>query len=571
MQDAARVLLETCLRAAHERHDVRRSLSAINAWLTRELERMPPESAGSTSSSPRGRAEATGGGQAHGVLTPAARSRADGDSADAEASDGTQRITTSLSVVVTRARWKAAACRLSLDKRNARASDDSAAAESTGSPSGTPSDTPSGESASGAKVEPIAAREASLRTRLTSLPDTSTWMLDMPFGKRISESDAFDVDPVTAAKLGQVADCYDAIATGAEIAMDLDESGSFRGGPPAAFLYLLAESQSALLQSLAGAPTRSDSDQRDIFLWLKEQTTRYRIYVDRYMRLDDPADPTLSKDLTERLRRSAREIADRAKGRHERSQVLSKVRYHVRKIVGSSPILSSEIESLEHALEAWAELGGERNDRHLADALAPLRELSKDASEELLDLLGEYPTRDGRRGKGANADGDDKGTIRPLRAASTAGISSSQSNSSGVAPDPERAKALLDEVQSLLDTQEVMLLTKPSDDVATAAQVDALGKALGARKFSVVTIDPAEDVETRAASLRQLVESDTQLFLLGIRFESEEYKTFKEACLARERLFVRLPGSLEASAIAHQISRQVGWRLRALKEEKLSE
>ena len=53
-------------------------------------------------------------------------------------------------------------------------------------------------------------------------------MLDPPFGRRLSDDDALLVDDDQAARLAQVADRYDALATGAEIAIQLDESGAFR-------------------------------------------------------------------------------------------------------------------------------------------------------------------------------------------------------------------------------------------------------------------------------------------------------------------------------------------------------
>ncbi|MEL6714954.1 MAG: hypothetical protein AAFP86_14325, partial [Planctomycetota bacterium] len=57
--------------------------------------------------------------------------------------------------------------------------------------------------------------------------------------------------------------------------------------------------------------------------------------------------------------------------------------------------------------------------------------------------------------------------------------------------------------------------------------------------------------------------TEADVFLLGVKLPSEEYASFKAACLEREVLFVRLPGPLETEAVLHQISRQVGWRLRA--------
>ena len=555
MQDALRVLLESCLRAAHERPDVRRSLTSLNAWLGRELERIPE--------APRPSPDARGKDRSHGVLTPAARGRSD------EPGDQDKgRITSDLSTVVTRARWKAAACRLSLDKYRERG-------ESQKREGATRSE----------EGEPITVREKSLRQRLSTLPDTSTWMIDMPFGKRASEPDAFDVEPETAAKLETIASCYDAIAFGAEVAMELDEGGAFRKAPPASFLYLLAEAQSALLKSLEDAPTRSDSDQRDIFLWLKNQTTRYRIYVDRYMRLDDPADPAVSKDLKERLRKTAREIALRAQLDQGREQLLSKVRYHVGKLEGSDSVRPSEVESLEHALDAWADAGGARNDKRLVQILMPLAKeatqkvekdpnrssdsASRESSPELAELLVAYLP--GGRVNEAH------GTLTPSKAPKSDAPRQSKPNERRApgghpstshdeavtdAEDAERAATLIAEAAGLLDSHSVKLLVSPDDSI----DEQALGRALGARSFSVARVDPVGDSGERDGVLASVLDEDVDLYLLGIRLATEEYGSFKERCLEKGRLFVRLPGAVDAASIAHQVLRQVGWRLRALDE-----
>lgn len=415
-------------------------------------------------------------------------------------------------------------------------------------------------------------------------------MIDMPFGKRVSEPDAFDVEPDTATKLETIADCYDAIAYGAEVAMELDEGGAFRKAPPASFLYLLAEAQSALLKSLDGAPTRSDSDQRDIFLWLKNQTTRYRIYVDRYMRLDDPADPSVSKDLKERLRKTAREIVERTQLDHSREQLLAKVRYHVGKLQGAESVRASEVESLEHALDAWADAGGARNDKRLVQILEPLaREAvaneerpNADGSPELAELLESYvpdgfgsgkhgtltPSKapSSKDGSGENAKGGNE-RRRPARRSAKRDGERQNDELAKDAParddvDDERAQALVDEASELLATQTVKLLLAPD----ASLDEPALRSALGAREFSLDRVDPAGDCAERAEVLDRVLAEEIDLYLLGIRMASADYGSFKERCLEKGRLFVRLPGSVDPVAISHQVLRQVGWRLRALDE-----
>ena len=527
MQDAARVLLDACLRAASEHEDVRRSLVTLNAWLARELDRL-------------GRGErAEGSGQGHGVLTPAARGRDDRPAARAqgqEPHDPQKRITEVLAVVVTRARWKAAACRLTLDRRATLAMSD-------------------GEKE--ASEAQMSTREHSLRTRLAGLPDTSTWMLDQPFGVRATEPKAFEVADDVAAKLERVALCYETLAFAAETATDLDESGVFRGGPPPQFLYLLAEAQSALLASLADAPTRSDSDQRDVFLWLKDQTTRYRIYVDRHMRLDDPADPNGSSDLEERIRRASRELSEERQVRRQRGQLLNKIRYHVRKLLHDGALSLSEVESLAAALERGFEAGLERGDRTLVELFVPLRDLTAGAIGEAAERLAALTETVASPGTGAASTGS----------SAKSDSATSGDESDAASKDPERGARILGEVRELLQERRVVLLASDiTDDEGIA-----LEKELGATSVKVVMVDVDGEEESRWRVLDAcLADEAVDLFLLGVRLDTDEYQRFKERCVERKTPFVRLPGSFAATAVAHQITRQVGWRLRAQRDSSVS-
>lgn len=545
VQDAASVLLRTCLDAAHRDKAVAHSLRAVATFLQVELaggqEGRPASSATTTN-----REE----GGAHTVLTPPGRPR--DDSARDQGQGGTDekgrsdsRIAEPLAVVVTRARWKASACRIALQRReNHQAPEaDRAALESQ-----------------------AASREKSLRSRLGEHPDTSAWMLDFPFGKRVTESGAFDVDADTAKKLDHIAECYETVATGAEIAMDLDEAGAFRGGPPPPFLYLLAEAQSALLHSLHEAPTRIDSDQRDVFLWLKDQTTRYRIYVDRHMRLDDPADIKGSTGLQERMRRAAREALQDRNVRRERGQLLSKVRYHIGKIVGDNAPLHSEVESLRAALVRWSAAGNAATERGLVDALKPLGPHASsladtDTKDELYELLAESGLT---VASGESTDGTRDHVVTPAGSGGIGSAASENGSPGSAQHDPERAQQLLAEVRQLLADKMVTLCCEPDSD----ADMRELEASLAPRELVRVELEVAGEEEERWSRLHDVLNSsDTDLVLLGVRLPAAEYQRFKEACLERQKPFVRLPGSFSAAAIAHQISRQVGWRLRGQPKE----
>ena len=540
VQDAASVLLRACLQAARSDRAVATSLRSLTSYLNQELSAVEFPDGKDALAGDNGLHSGSAGtlGGPHVVLTPPGRHRDRGDAVNGELGSKERpngRIAEPLSIVVTRARWKASACRLALQRLEDRKAPEEQRAA----------------------LEALAtSREKSLRSRLSALPDTSAWMLDVPFGKRVTEPDAFDVDAAAAKKLANIADCYETVATGAEIAMELDESGVFRGGPPAAFLYLLAESQSALLHSLHEAPTRTDSDQRDVFLWLKDQTTRYRIYVDRHMRLDDPADIADSASLQERLRRAAREAVEERAQRRERGQRLSKVRYHVGKIVADSSPPHSEVKSLRLAVERWSAAGHALNERSIVDALRPLREhavglADSDGKDDVFELLAESGLAPG---VAESSDGTRDHVVTPAASGGAAPESASASNQR----DAEKASALMSEVRELLSGRRVTLCCEPTAEV----DLDALREALGPGQL--VRLDLAlEGSDHRAILDSLLAEAETDLVLLGIRLPAEEYQRFKEACLEQQKPFVRLPGPFHGPVIAHQISRQVGWRLRS--------
>ncbi len=451
-------------------------------------------------------------GAPHGVLTPAARGKA---VKPASAEDGA--LTDGLATVLKRTTWKAAACRVSVERQGL-------------------SRLVGGEQATAAAQ--LAHRERVLREALTGLRDTIPWMLDQPFGLRASQDGAFDVPDESAAKLAVVADCYETLAMAVEKARELEEAGTFQDGPPRAFLYLLAEAQSALLASISDAPVRSDTDQREVFLWLKEQTTRFRIYVDRHMRLDDLAECDQSEDLRDRISKLSDELARDRKDRRQRGQLLNKVRYHVNKLLGDGGATRAEADSLHEALKGWAAAGLDPSDRGLAEALEGLREKVHEIEDDVAEVI--------------------RGLLRP-GGAQQASVDKAESGA--------RQARSLDDVRELLAGKRAVLLAPPSNQV----DAEVLASELGASRLDLLEIDVEGPEAERGEALEGALEEEgARLFLLGVRLEAEEYNAFKERCLEQKLAFVRLPGPLSAAAIAHQVMRQVGWRLRSQLEEAAS-
>ncbi|MEL6908449.1 MAG: hypothetical protein AAFP22_23770, partial [Planctomycetota bacterium] len=134
-------------------------------------------------------------------------------------------------------------------------------------------------------------------------------------------------------------------------------------------------------------------------------------------------------------------------------------------------------------------------------------------------------------------------------------------NGAQEAPDTSDARdpVTLDELRSGLATRSIAILL----DASGPADTSALESGIGGQRFDAVRVDLEAAPAMRTAAIDAFLATGADVFLLGVKLPSEEYASFKAACLEREVLFVRLPGPLETEAVLHQISRQVGWRLRA--------
>lgn len=376
-----------------------------------------------------------------------------------------------LTMVARRARWKAAALRLACDRRAG------------------------GE-------EGLEAVEAGLRETLKGLPECYPWMLDGPM----------PLPPDGPVRLAAAS--YDALARVAELGAEL-EADDHDAPPPTELLYLMAEAQSAILVAVRNLGLRGDSDQRDLFAWLKHQTTVHRIYVDRHMRLDDPADPVGAADLLARADAGAEELRRKSQDRKERQQLLKKLRYHLQR-GAQGALLEGDQESIVTALARWKELGLATRDRALSETLAEL----------------------GGR--------DDLGD--PLRLA-LGGFEETPAKSEDASRDPNA------EARALLKDQSIAGLHLAGDDpdlVGIAEQLDLEG----IESLEVSGLSAADEVRSCVQS------TSATLILLGIRLDQGAYEALKEACAERDLLFVRLPGGYDRDQVARQILRQVGWRLR---------
>ena len=111
------------------------------------------------------------------------------------------------------------------------------------------------------------------------------------------EGQSTDVSP-----LDDAAGCFEALAE----ALGLAAAGEGRRGAGERALPLLAEAQSMLRRALQRLQVHDDPDQLAAFEWLKTTAARHHVYIPRFMRAEDQADPAGWRDLLARVRRRRR-------------------------------------------------------------------------------------------------------------------------------------------------------------------------------------------------------------------------------------------------------------------------
>jgi hypothetical protein len=119
-----------------------------------------------------------------------------------------------------------------------------------------------------------------------ALPECFLWMCH-PSGP--SPADARLYEPVAA--------CFVAVADLLAIMRQIREEPDLLQSQFEPALNLLAEAQSALRVAIGQLAGPLDNDQLLVFNWLKTTTAENQIFIEHYMRADDPADPALHVSL----------------------------------------------------------------------------------------------------------------------------------------------------------------------------------------------------------------------------------------------------------------------------------
>jgi hypothetical protein len=309
--DALDILMDVLLDAAEEENDVRESLLVLREWMAERMEELGP---GGPARRLRGRRDA---GRGRGDGPPRRRG---GEEIDLE-------------TVRQRALIKCEACRFASYRRRllARGADPET------------------------EIDP---RYKELIGRAKALNGCYAWPLDS--NRQLPGDNELEL----------LARCYENVAFGVEIAQRFVSSPGSEGIPTSELLYLLAETQSALRAALGATDLRNDEDQIQTYIWVKEQAYDQDIYVSRYMRMEDPADPLIWADLRKRLEAFAQGIKTDPEGEEQRRELLERVRESFRDLAEGEPPGEAWGEICE-VLDEWVGAGRPAASRELCGLIMP--------------------------------------------------------------------------------------------------------------------------------------------------------------------------------------------------------
>jgi hypothetical protein len=206
--------------------------------------------------------------------------------------------------------------------------------------------------------------EPTLKTRMDSMITTAKSMQDCFLWVFWPHEDQPADD-----QLKQIAACYDALAesvTACRRAVAPD--GRLSTSETQQAFQLLAEATSALRVALGVTwLTSDDIDQEESHLWLRRETHARGIFVERHMKLDDPAKPEDADDIAAEVKRLLAAEEARLKKAKKIDQAFNKAIYHARRVRNAHNPDRHDIETINRMMEELRTMGIGPTDARVAE------------------------------------------------------------------------------------------------------------------------------------------------------------------------------------------------------------
>jgi hypothetical protein len=216
----------------------------------------------------------------------------------------------------------------------------------------------------GAKRQDIEPRDQEIIKRAKQLPDCFLWMIYAP-----------EFSPTKLAFQGNLAGCFDTVANAValmqEMIVDLDGSNEVFERS----LHALAEAQSALRAAIDAVPNGPafDPDQKKVYDWLRATAGQRQIFISRYMRGEDRADPFRWESLMTRIENLREDHQQLRKREKQRKKQFEKAKFELGKGLSELP----EEEKTQHwrnfaaAVDSLVQGGLPASNRDLRELILP--------------------------------------------------------------------------------------------------------------------------------------------------------------------------------------------------------
>ncbi|MCR9209035.1 MAG: hypothetical protein NXI28_12450 [bacterium] len=370
----------------------------------------------------------------------------------------------------------------------------------------------------------IAPTDIELLDAARQLPDCNLWTNRPSF-----------VLPEQLSRCETLAGCFEALAMTLETAEMVVKHDVGTQSELKLVLQLVAEAQSALRLAVARVSGPTDSEQTSAFRWLKAMTEKKRLFVERFMRIEDIADPELWRDLICRcddIRSQLRtlKVRDRLHCR-----LLEKLTYQLS--------LLSQTDDDDYK---WLRIATTVDD--MVQAGVPpsnleLRKLLSPVLEDAPELDKDTPT-------------GFKLAVRETQRLQDIDVQEDKSDPvSGYPPEVKTAAMLLKGKKVALIGGDAREHTK----VALESALELKELLWAERGTSVSSLAP------------YVARPEVAAVLLAIRWSPHSYGDVKKFCDRYEKPLVWLPGGMSVTQVAFQIMTQCGDRLRAASESKTAD
>ena len=139
--------------------------------------------------------------------------------------------------------------------------------------------------------------------------------------------------------LARIADCYEAQADAVALLRRVDAvADGRRAEDEESTFHLLAEANSALRVALADTwLSDDDRDQAETHVWLRRETAERRVFIERHMTADDPADPANAAELRTRITAQGKRLSEREAATKRVKNALGQISYHAGQLTKGRP------------------------------------------------------------------------------------------------------------------------------------------------------------------------------------------------------------------------------------------